>query len=203
MERVMSSRKFLERLKGALLEKKEDLKSLYHNNTKWTDFIKGITEEMIEENCISREYYRIDSLKYEYTEFYQSYNETNHRKYFDDNHYLSTYNWKNLYAIEYENDSRNWTDELVKLAHIRSELKVIISYSEWGDGEDFYRNLIAEKMKFAIELLQACQKEAINDNWLIVFGPCGAKGKTEYDKNIVDYFVGYEMLHGKFVRIEE
>ena len=202
MEHVMTAKEFFKNLKVSL-NKQEGLKSLYHDNTKWTVFIKGITEEMIGGNNISREYYRIDSLKYQYTDFYQSYNEKNHREYFDDKHYLSAYNWKNVYVIEYENDSRNWTDELVKLAHIRSELKVIIAYSEWGEGKEFYFNLIAKKMKFAVKLLQACQQESINDNWLIVFGPCGLQGKKDYDKDIAGYFVGYEIVKGEFVEIIE
>ena len=198
----MKAKEFFKNLK-VVLSKKEEFKTLYHDNTRWTGFIKGITEEMIGKNCISREYYRIDSLKYQYTDFYQSYNEKNHREYFYDKYYLSTYNWKNIYAIEYENDSRNWTDELVKLAHIRSDLKVIIAYSEWGENKDFYCNLVAEKMKFAVKLLQACQQDAINDKWLIVFGPCGANEKKKYDdEKIVDYFIGYEMVNGQFVKIE-
>lgn len=201
MEHIMKAKEFFKNLK-VVLSKKEEFKTLYHDNTRWTGFIKGITEEMIGKNCISREYYRIDSLKYQYTDFYQSYDKDNHRKYFG-KHYLSTYNWKNIYAIEYENDSRNWTDELVKLSHIRSDLKVIIAYSEWNGSRENYLSLIDKKMTFAIELLENCQKEALNDKWLIIFGPCGSAGKEEYDKDLISHFIGYEMNDGHFVKIEE
>ena len=204
----LSAKNFLRNLKDALLSKEEQAKAVYHSNTNWTNFIKKTTEEMIglQENgkkSVSNEYYRIDTLKYAYTDFYNTFKAKNYRQSFGDKEYLNVYNWRNVYAIEYENDSHSWTDELIKLSHIRSDLKVIIAYSEWLGGQEEYLKRIAEKMSFAKVLLENCQEESLRDKWLIVFGPCRAKGKEEYDKDIIGNFVGYEMEKGEFVKIEE
>lgn len=199
---------FLKKLKESLLIKEEQAKAVYHSNTAWTNFIKKTTEEMIgiQENgkkSVSNEYYRIDTLKFAYTDFYNTFKEKNYKQSFGDKDYLNVYNWKNVYAIEYENDSHSWTDELIKLSHIRSDLKVIIAYSEWLGGQEEYLKLIEEKISFAKVLLKNCQEESLKDKWLIVFGPCKAKGKEEYDKDIFGNFVGYEMEKGEFVKIED
>ena len=204
MENVMNPEEFYLKLKenlNAII----DIEKVYHDNTKWTKTIKDLTESMLCTQNISREYYRIDSLEYAYTEFYKNFNENYHKKTFygnnGDKYYLNVYNWKNVYAIEYENDCHSWTDELIKLSHIRSDLKVIIAYSEWLGDKENYLSLIKHKMDFALELLKGCEEESLKDSWLIVFGPC--KGGKEYDKYLVDCFVGYEMKDGNFVKIEE
>ena len=200
MEKVLSARELFQALKARLKENKE-LEKEYHHNKKWTDYIKDVTEGVIGEEQVSREYYRVDSLKSVYTDFYKEYGDVK-RKYFDGKKYLSVHNWRNVYTIEYENSAKDWTDELVKLSHLRSEMKVIITYSEWEGGKDEYLALIEKKVAFAVELLKNCQELALQDKWLLVFGPCGASGRDVYDKDLAEHFVGYEMQGGRFVKID-
>ncbi|MBE7093157.1 MAG: hypothetical protein E7367_00520 [Clostridiales bacterium] len=200
MEKVLSARELFQALK-AELKKNKSLQETYHHHKPWTDYIKKLTETIIGKEKVSREYYRLDSLKYEYTDFYKEYGDVK-RKYFDGGKYLSVHNWRNVYTIEYENSAKDWTDELVKLSHLRSEMKVIITYSEWEGGKDEYLALIEKKVAFAVELLKNCQELALQDKWLLVFGPCGASGRDVYDKDLAEHFVGYEMQGGRFVKID-
>lgn len=175
----------------------------YHDNTQWTNTVKNITESILDKKYISREYYRIDTLEYEYTDLYRQYDTKAHRKNFSKGSYLNVHNWINKIAIEYENSKTSWTDEMVKLANIRSKLKVIICYSEWKKSEDSYLKIIEEKMVFATELLNGINKELkneniMNDKWLIIIGPCD---KGEYDKDLINHFIGYEMNDGVFAKI--
>ncbi len=200
----MEAKEFFNKLK-TILSKEVGLKDDYHNNTKWTDRIKRITKNIVGEDNISWEYYRVDTLKYAYTNFYKDFENNDNKKYFDgakkSKFYLNVYNWKNSIAIEYENDCHSWTDELVKLCHLRSDLKVIIAYSEWDGSLDNYRLLTKQKVDFAIELIKHCQEDALNDKWLIVFGPCN--GGKVFDNCLADCFIGYEMINQKFVPIGE
>ncbi len=197
----MDAKSFFKNFKALL--KTEELKAYYHDNTAWTDKIKDIIENMIGKDNVNREYYRIDTLKFAYTDYYKSFAKE-HKQYFSGSssksYYLNVYNWKNKIAIEYENDCHSWTDELVKLSHLRSDLKVIVAYSEWDGSFDNYKALIKEKVGFAVELIKACQEQALQDNWLLIFGPC--KGGKVYDDCLADYFIGYEMDNMQFKLIE-
>ena len=60
----------------------------YHKNTSWTKVVKPMTESLLGGNNISREYYRIDTLKYEYTKLYQDSESDNFKHKFSNNTYL-------------------------------------------------------------------------------------------------------------------
>lgn len=187
--------KLIQRLKNV-----EKLGEIYWWGKRWTQCIKGLTEELLSVNT-SREYYRVDSLEYCNTNANIK-NLSENKITFDnfDGVYLNFHNWKNKTLVEYENKRHDWTDELVKLSHLRAELKVIIAYSEWCDSPDKYKRLIEQKLEVAIELLKGCQEESLKDNWLIVFGPCKV-GKNFANEDIIKNFVGYKIEKGKFKEI--
>ena len=64
-----NAKDFLKSLKKLLRDEEKAVKNVYHSKKQWTDFVKDITERMIGKTSsgkkvVSREYYRIDSLKY-------------------------------------------------------------------------------------------------------------------------------------------
>ena len=109
--------------------------------------------------------------------------------------------WDLKIAVEHENDKSNWTDELIKIAHLRCPLKVVIGYAhcdERGNVED-------EKLKFAYSCLSRLDAFDIhaNEEFLIVLGNGAPRKRANgtYDK--FDYR-GYVLTQGKaeFVKLE-
>lgn len=179
------------------------VKQDYRSSTKWTTIIRNITEKSLrnikndswndEMLVFNDEWFKIDTLLVEY------FNKDDHGKpckYFEstiDGKKLWLYESRIRVAVEYENGKTIWPDELNKLAHIRCDLKVIISYTHPdGDTLDYY-GLLQEKVKIANLVLNRCHPEAATDKWLLVFLP-----NTSLD---LGRLVAYQMENGTFVEV--
>lgn len=100
-------------------------KQLYSKNKKWTEqttkWIEQILQKELNSNGkieVSHEYYRIDS-----TGWVQRKEELNTRE-----SNLDPHLWNLIAAVEHENASKKWLDEVCKLAYIRCPLRVVIGY---------------------------------------------------------------------------
>lgn len=90
--------------------------------------------------------------------------------------------WDLKIAVEHENDKSDWTDELIKLAHIRCPLKVVIGYvhcDERNETED-------DKLRYAYDCLTQTNAFDLyaDEEFLIILGngaPRNNKNKP-YDK---------------------
>ena len=63
---------------------------------------------------------------------------------------LNPHLWDLKIAVEHENNLNDWSDEIIKLVHIKCPLKVIIAYNhcnERGDEEQKKLDFIAECMR--------------------------------------------------------
>lgn len=110
----------------------EEMMPLYRKGgSRFTEAIIKIIEEVIEDVFQydhGREYYRIDvsgwsNRKEEITE--------------DISHLgMAKHLWDLKIAVEHENDLDDWTDELIKLAHVKCPLKVIVGYSPCDQREE-------------------------------------------------------------------
>lgn len=86
--------------------------------------------------------------------------------------------------MEHENSKHDWTDEVIKLIHVKCPLKVAISYnycderdtSEW-EKLNFIANGMQEVKAFA---------KGSDEEYLLIFGNCFAP-KTKTDYNTFDY----------------
>ena len=112
----------------------EEMMPLYRKGgSKFTEAIIKIIEEIINDKDVfgydyGREYYRIDvsgwvDRKVKITE------DISHPD-------LEKHLWDLMIAVEHENDPNDWTDELIKLAHVRCPIKVIIGYSPCDQREE-------------------------------------------------------------------
>lgn len=170
------------------------IKDIYKDNTKWTqtilDYIECGREIGIRNNDLKecernfggiqkkyrlkteREYYRIDLIAYD-AETVTC----------DKDSGLNRHVWNLQLAFEHENNSKDWTDEVTKLAHIKCGLKVVVGYSE-----DPSKN--QEKLDFCSKMLDklAYGKPNDDDRWLIILGICGQKSYS----NLKDYYTGYK-----------
>ena len=124
---------------------------------------------------LSREYYRIDNIAWKYTESKSGSGIGYQQNY---KHDINAHRWKLLAAVEHENNSKDWTDELVKLAYVNCPLRVVISY---GDCTDNYKKAreVANEIAIDIELDKFVNTE--NQEFLLIFGP-----KKKNIKNIED-----------------
>ena len=95
---------------------------------------------------------------------------------------LSRHLWDLKIAVEHENSKSDWTDEVIKLAHIRCPLKVVIGYVHCDERTDIER----EKLNFAYNCLSRTEAfdPNANEEFLIIFGNGAARHKANgsYDK---------------------
>lgn len=173
------------------------IQDIYKDNAKWTqtilDYIecgreicirsseskgceknpRGIKEKYKNYGLkTEREYYRIDLIAYDVDKVKCK-----------EKLGLNWHVWNLQLAFEHENNSKDWTDEVTKLAHIKCGLRVVVGYSE-----DPSKN--QEKLDFCSKMLDklAYGKPNDDDRWLIILGICGQKSYS----NLKDYYTGYE-----------
>lgn len=122
-------------------------------------FEKGIKTE--------KEYYRIDMIGWEDRK-----SEINKR---DCKNNMKKYLWDLNVAVEHENDSTQWLDEVCKLAYIRCPLRVVISY---GEGD-------IEAAKFILKETRAFTND--DQEVLIILG----KSSNEFTDTVEDLYTPY------------
>ncbi len=136
----------------------------YHDNSRWTECITRIIRAQIENYGLESqtEYFRIDITGW--NSRWDSIKAEAHKV------GLNPHLWDLKIAVEHENDSSDWSDELVKLAHIRCPLKVIIGYTpcdqrDAGGKED-------ERLAFAANVLQMVEAfdPASKEEILVILG---------------------------------
>ena len=92
--------------------------------------------------------------------------------------------WDLKIAVEHENNKRDWTDELIKLIHVRCPLKVVIGYSHCdcrGEAETARLAAAAGWM----QQVQAFRPE--EEAYLLILG----NGAAKYDRNRTYSDFGY------------
>ena len=145
----------------------------YKDKKLFTNFITERLKEIINEYQVSTEYYRIDVSGWtQLREDNDKYLNKN------DDFKLKTYLWNFDIAIEHENDSQAWMDEVVKLLHIRCPLRVVIGYMPYDKREEdlYYLNQVFERIK-TIRVFD--QNDFVNDEYIVILGNSKCKGKTD------------------------
>lgn len=98
---------------------------LYRNNElAYTELVnKYIVHKIIKDAGMTaqHEYFRIDTVGW--VTRYQEMEDEAHK--LD----LSAHLWDLKIAVEHENSKHDWTDEVIKLIHVKCPLKVVISYN--------------------------------------------------------------------------
>lgn len=149
---------------------------LYRNNEPaYTELVnKYIVHKIIEAAGMTpqHEYFRIDTVGWmtRYQEMEQEAHELA----------LSAHLWDLEIAVEHENSRKDWTDEVIKLIHVKCPLKVVISYSccDERDTAEW------EKLRFIARWMQEVKALAKGDDeeYLLIFGNCfNPKTRAGYD----------------------
>lgn len=146
----------------------------YLKNKIWTkktkEFIEEILSGLKKEIIINYEYYKIDIIGWSQHKDKLDVKETR----------LVPHLWNLEFAVEHENDSKEWLDEVCKLAYIRCPLRVVIGYGK-------------EKADEKIEIVKTILREtnAFTDDeqeFLIIIGPQKkeiGKGESDWIKRII------------------
>ena len=139
----------------------------YQYNKPFTDFIISQINCIIEKQGLKsqNEYFRIDSMGYK-----SRWGELGKKSGF--NPHL----WDLEIAVEHENDSKDWLDEVIKLAHICCSLRVVIGYVSCKNREKDM-----ELLNYAAEALKKlnCIDNILNGEFLVVLGNCDTEERTE------------------------
>lgn len=106
---------------------------------------------------ISHEYYNVDNMLYE---------RFNLEKESSGEKILNAHCWIPVICVEHENSCKDWTDELVKLIHIQSRLKVVIGYCAWKD-----RVTVLSKASQTINSLQKQLSVNSTNPIYVILGP--------------------------------
>ena len=94
----------------------------WHSYSEYTKFILDELESILSTDKLdpSREYYRIDLIGYK--------DKRNGETLLIPDYKFKNYKWDLEIAIEHENSSYNWLDEIIKLLHINCPLRIVIGY---------------------------------------------------------------------------
>jgi hypothetical protein len=159
----------------------------WNDTAAFTEAILEKLETVIEEDgCrIEREYFRVDLISY------RSHVKANEALQGG----LKRYAWDLVTAVEHENDRRLWMDEVVKLAHIACELRVVIGYLPLHDthAHEEYLEKIAEEL-YGIKAWQATKDCG---EFMILIGDCKLAHDEEERRCV---YTPYVFQDGRFQR---
>lgn len=178
-------------------DKEEKNRVTYNYTKKWTAYIMNLLDELLQnefkfvdiknnDKRTNREYFRIDLVGWEKC---KNSKWENAAKKTTEDAGLNFHFWDLDIAIEHENNSKDWSYEVIKLCHIKCGLKVVIGYSlyekiEGGREEQDLKKLelVSENMK---KLKYGSPKK--EDAFLVILGNYG-KYKSGYKSlNDIDY----------------
>lgn len=167
---------------------------IYRHDAEYTKVVTEIINSIIrEEYTPQNEYFRIDAVGWisRYEDMKDEAKEKGLK--------IKAHLWDLKIAIEHENSKSDWSDEVVKLIHVKCPLKVVISYN-YCDERD---QIELEKLDFIAKWMKKVKafNNSSDEEYLIILGNCyNPKTKKDYDK--FDYR-GYIYNHqsGKFERI--
>lgn len=167
---MLYAEKFYNMFQEKVSQATDDDKAQYSENKSWTEKVIPWIEEILSKlSCnteVNREYYKIDVIGWKQQKEDLSVGETGLKKHL----------WDLLFAVEHENNSKEWLDEVCKLSYIRCPLRVVIGYNQ-NDAD--------EKMKIAKDILTKTRAFTDEDQeFLIMLGPSEVEFKV---RNIIEY----------------
>jgi len=164
--------------------------SSYSNSKEWTKFLKEKIRFILENEFnlkFNNEYFRVDIIGWSGS------GKENKSNVLNKEHDVYEYYWNLDIAVEYENDSKLWLDEVIKLCHIKCGLKVVIGYAHFKKRNDDIKKL--ELASANIKNLKYA-KLTKDENFLIILGN---SGKDKYESLDDIGFKAYKFDKEKFI----
>lgn len=151
----------------------------------FTDIVTKVIQHIIKSNefSSSKEYLRIDVTGWKS----RSKEVANDAKKFK----MKPHLWDLMIAVEHENDTHDWSDEVIKLLHIRCPLKVVIGYNDSNKrGTDLDKLALVATWMEQTEAIKGIHDAESTDHceeFLIILGNCGKQPNTTDQKKSFDY----------------
>lgn len=172
MEHIVTAKSFFEDFNQIVHDNKAN--KCYLDDKKFTSRVTQYICEILDGYKLEtqQEYFRIDIIGYE--SHYQDIQ--NKRK-----DPITPYAWDLKVAVEHENNDKLWMDEIVKLAHVFCDLRVVIGYlpeNKRAKGED-------EKcLAYVVDILKKhCEcfrtMKDRSREFLVIIGNSNTKGNPE------------------------
>lgn len=174
-----------------------ELMEVYKKDAAFTPVITKIINSIIDTEYVHQnEYFRIDAVGW--LSHYEDMKEAAHQAGLKINAHL----WDLKIAVEHENNKADWSDEMMKLVHVKCPLKVVIGYSHSDERGDVER----QKLDFVAEWMQKIDalNKGTDEEYLIILGNgCSRKtGKSDYtDFGYVGYLFNWETK--KFEKLDD
>lgn len=100
-----------------------------------------------------------------------------------DENRLNAHLWDLKIVVEHENSTRDWTDEVIKLIHIKCPLKVVIGYNNC-DLRDGTSHSDADKLQILAGWMRKIDALSVgsNEEYLVILGNAkhSKTGKSDY-----------------------
>lgn len=177
----MTAKEFWEQFSKIFIESKDDAIKVWTSSKEYTKFILGKIANFLKEQKFetSTEYYRIDLTGWKQL-----------RKSENDNILINNFEkhfWDLEVAIEHENSSISWMDEVVKLLHINCPLRVVIGYLpfEQKNSHDKYLEAITEQILTTKAVSGRCSLK--NGEFMIIIGD----SKCKDDEKLYCHYQAY------------
>lgn len=143
-----------------------------------------------------KEYYRIDLIGWEQKK------DTDHYEVDNDLGYqLNKHAWDFDIAVEHENDEKDWSDEVVKLAYIFCELRVVVGYFPYMKNENEKWELQQKHLDAVVGTIKQlnCSKNMNHGEFMIILGDVGKENDEGFEKLVyTPYLYNKDDKDGKF-----
>lgn len=163
------------------------LLDIYRNGAEFTPVVTKIINQIIKDAGYKsqNEYFRIDAVGW--ISQHELMENDPQGKNIDINAHL----WDLKIAVEHENSLSDWSDEVMKLIHVKCPLKVIIGYNYCDErNEDDPNSLERKKLNFVSKWMQridALKKGSGEEEYLIILGNARGRKKETAEYKTFDY----------------
>ena len=164
----MEAREFWLKFQEKIEEHREALEKRWLKDKAFTKSIKQVITEIIKEKypsenfVVQPEYYNIDIVGWE-----QKKSEKKEYLLKEDEYLFEKYAWNFSVAVEHENKKELWMDEVVKLAYIYCDLRVVIGYFPYKikEKQQSYLNEVASVLAGL-----GCRENLKSGDFLVILG---------------------------------
>ena len=164
------------------------LEDAWNESARLTEKILALNSRVIKDSkqanelIIQPEYYNIDL-----TEWEQKKSKTKERLYVENGlkgYRFEKYAWNFDIAVEHENDRNLWMDEVIKLAYVYCDLRVVIGYFPYDEDIDNKLKMQKEYLKAITETIKTlkCRENMKHGEYLIILGDVKSKNNKKYRK---------------------
>lgn len=198
----MDAKEFMQKFKNETQKDRiingQPLFEIYLKDKEYTPVITQIINRIIQSAGFTcqNEYFRIDAVGW--VSYFEKMKNDAKEKDIKMNAHL----WDLKIAVEHENEKKDWSDEIIKLIHIKCPLKVIIGYSHSDERGEVERRKLDFMSKW-MQSVNALQK-GTDEQYLVILGNgCNRKtGISDYtDFDYQGYVYNFESMRFEELKI--